>query len=77
MPEKFSEKMKRKIDTVKGRLIYNRRLGTAEPPFAHIRSILRLDRFSLRGKRKVNTQWLLYCIVHNLTKVHRYAEGFA
>lgn len=28
-------------------------------------------------KKKVNTQWLLYCIVHNLTKVHRYGEGFA
>ncbi|MHA2039826.1 MAG: transposase [Promethearchaeota archaeon] len=75
--ESYTQKMKRKIDSIKGRLIYNRRLGTAEPPFAHIRSILRLDRFSLRGKRKVNTQWLLYCIVHNLTKVHRYGEGFA
>jgi transposase len=74
-PETFTQKMKRKIDSIKGRLIYNRRLGTAEPPFAHIRSILRLDRFTLRGKRKVNTQWLLYCIVHNLTKVHRYGEG--
>ena len=77
VPEKFSEKMKRKIDTVKGRLIYNRRLATAEPPFAHIKSMLGLDRFSLRGKKKVNTQWLLYCIVHNLTKVHRYGEVFA
>jgi transposase len=76
-PETFSEKMRRKIDSIKGRLIYNRRLGTAEPPFAHIRSILGLDRFTLRGKRKVNTQWLLYCITHNLKKVHRYAEGFA
>ena len=75
--ETFTEKMRQKIDSIKGRLIYNRRLGTAEPPFAHIRSILRLDRFTLRGKRKVNTQWLLYCIVHNLTKVHRYGEGFA
>jgi transposase len=54
--ESYTQKMKRKIDSIKGRLIYNRRLGTAEPPFAHIRSILRLDRFSLRGKRKVNTQ---------------------
>jgi len=77
LPESFTEKMKRKIDSIKGRLIYNRRLGTAEPPFAHIKSILGLDRFTLRSKRKVNTQWLLYCIVHNLTKVHRYAEGFA
>jgi transposase len=75
--ESYTQKMKRKIDSIKGRLIYNRRLGTAEPPFAHIRSILRLDRFSLRGERKVNTQWLLYCIVHNLTKVYRYGEGFA
>ena len=75
--ETFTEKMRQKIDSIKGRLIYNRRLGTAEPPFAHIRSMLRLDRFTLRGKRKVNTQWLMYCIVHNLLKVHRYGEGFA
>ncbi|MEW6110445.1 MAG: transposase, partial [Nitrospirota bacterium] len=74
--ETFTEKMKQKIDSIKGRLLYSRRLGIAEPPFAHIKSILGLDRFRLRGKRKVNTQWLLYCIVHNLTKVHRYAEGF-
>jgi transposase len=76
-PETFTQKMKRKIDSIKGRLIYNRRLGTAEPPFAHICSILGLDRFTLRGKPKVNTQWLFYCIVHNLTKVHRYGEGLA
>jgi len=76
-PETFTEKMKRKIDSLRGRLIYNRRLGTAEPPFAHIRSVLGLDRFTLRGKRKVNIQWLLYCTVHNLLKVHRYGPGFA
>ena len=76
-PKTFSAIMRDKIDSIKGRLIYNRRLGTAEPPFAHIRSILGLDRFTLRGKRKVNTQWLLYCITHNLLKVHRYGEKFA
>jgi transposase len=75
-PETYTQKMKRKIDSIKGRLIYNRRLGISEPPFAHIRTMLRLDRFSLRGKRKVNTQWLLYCIVHNLKKVHGYGEAF-
>jgi transposase len=76
-PETFTQKMKRKIDSIRGRLIYNRRLGTAEPPFAHICSILGLDRFTLRGKPKVNVQWLFYCIVHNLTKIHRYGEGLA
>jgi transposase len=76
-PETFTEKMKRKIDSIKGRLIYNRRLGTSEPPFAHIRSTLGLDRFTLRGKRKVNIQWKLYCLVHNLIKIHRYGTAFA
>ena len=75
LPESFTEKMKRKIDSVKGRLIYNKRLATVEPVFANICSTLRLDRFTLRGKRKVNSQWLLYCTVHNLLKVHRY--GYA
>ncbi|MDH4230817.1 MAG: IS1182 family transposase [Nitrospirota bacterium] len=76
-PYTFTQRMKQKIDSIKGRLIYNRRLGTAEPPFAHIRSTMGLDRFSLRGKKKVGTQWRLYCIVHNLIKIHRYGEGFA
>jgi len=34
-----------------------------------------LDKFSLRGKVKVNIQWLLYCMVHNIEKVANY--GFA
>ncbi len=76
LPESFTEKMKRKIDSVKGRLVYNKRLPTAEPVFANICSTLRLNRFTLRGKRKVNIQWLLYCTVHNLLKVHRYGYGY-
>ena len=70
--ESFTQKMIRKIDSVKGRLIYSRRMGVVEPVFANIRSTLRLDRFTLRGRRKVNTQWLLFCLVHNLGKIHRY-----
>ncbi len=76
-PETFTQKMKRKIDSIKGRLMYNRRFGTIEPVFGNIRSILGLDRFTLRGKQKVNMQWLLYCTVHNLLKVHRYGTGSA
>jgi hypothetical protein len=67
--------MKQKIDALSGRLIYNKRLAVVEPVFANIRSTLGLDRFTLRGKRKVNIQWLLYCTVHNLLKVHRYGYG--
>jgi len=76
-PETFTQKMKRKIDSIRGRLIYNTRLGTAEPVFGNICSAIGLNRFTLRRKRKVNIQWLLYCTVHNLFKVHRYGPGFA
>jgi len=75
--ETFTAKMKRKIDSVLGKRIYQRRLATAEPPFANIRHAKRLDRFTLRGKLKVNGQWLLYCLVHNIGKIQRYGPGFA
>ncbi len=75
--ETFTHKMKRKIDSTLGKLIYQRRLATAEPPFANIRHAKRLDRFTLRGKTKVNSQWLLYCLVHNLGKIQRYGPALA
>lgn len=75
--ETFTQKMKRKIDSTVGRLIYQRRLATAEPPFANLRHAKGLDRFTLRGKAKVNGQWLLYCIVHNLGKIQRYGPAIA
>jgi transposase len=73
----FTQKMREKIDSIKGKFEYAKRMATVEPVFADIRSSLGLDRFSLRSKRKVNTQWRLYCIVHNLLKVHRYGYGFS
>jgi transposase len=71
----FSKKMVAKIDTEQGRKIYPQRLGIIEPVFANIRVHKRLDRFTLRGKAKVNIQWLLYCMVHNMEKILNY--GFA
>jgi hypothetical protein len=44
------------------RRIYPQRLAIAEPVFANIRINKRLDRFTLRGKVKVNIQWLMYCL---------------
>ena len=73
----FTERMKRKIDSAAGRALYAIRLAIGEPPFANIRSALRLDRFTIRGKRKVNVQWNLFCIVHNMKKIQRYGPGFA
>jgi len=75
--ETFTEKMKRKIDSTAGRALYSMRVAIAEPPFANICHIMGLDRFTLRGKKKVNIQWNLFCIVHNLKKVARYGPSFA
>jgi len=67
-----SQKMQQKIDTEEGKKIYSKRLGIIEPVFANIRSQKRLDRFTYRGKVKVNIQWLLYCMVHNIEKICNY-----
>ena len=74
IPVTPAERMKQKIDSPSGKLIYSKRIGTVEPVFANIRHMLRLDRFNLRGKLKVNCQWLLFCSVHNLKKIHRYGS---
>lgn len=73
----LSTKARIKIDSALGRLLYQRRLATAEPPFASIRHAKGLDRFTLRDKTKVNGQWLLYCMVHNLGKIQRYGPAMA
>jgi hypothetical protein len=39
-----------------------------EPVFANIKHCKGMDRFMLRGEEKVNLQWQLYCIVHNIGK---------
>jgi transposase len=69
--------MKQKIDTIKGRRMYSKRLGIVEPVFGNIRSQKRMDRFTLRGKMKVGIQWLLYCIVHNVEKAANYGRNYA
>ena len=74
--ETHTQKMKQKIDSDRGRMIYSKRIGTAEPVFANLRHAIGLNRFTLRGNQKVNIQWKLYCIVHNFLKIHRFGLGF-
>jgi hypothetical protein len=39
--------------------------------------IVRLDRFTMSGKIKVNIQWLLFCLIHNIEKIMNYGLAFA
>ena len=70
----LSKRMAAKVDSELGRKIYPQRFAVAEPVFANIRTHKRLDRFTLRGKLKVNIQWLLYCMVHNIEKITNYGS---
>ncbi len=55
---------------------WRRALNTVEPVFANLRHNKRLNRFTLRGRDKVDGQWKLYCLVHNIEKLahHGYAQ---
>ena len=66
------EQMKAKIDAPYGKAIYARRLAIVEPVFANIRVHKRLDRFTLRSKSKVDVQWKLFALVHNIGKILHY-----
>ena len=73
--ESYTDKMKRRIDSPEGRIQYGQRFATVEPVFGNLRHNKRLDRFTLRGRKKVDAQWKLYCLVHNIEKLahHGYA----
>ena len=68
-PQEPTERMKRAIDSPRGRALYSQRIATVEPVFGNIRHNKRLNRFTLRGRQKVNTQWHMYCLVHNIEKL--------
>lgn len=74
-PLPHTERMKQAIDSVEGRKRYGQRMATVEPVFGNLRSNKRLDRFTLRGQDKVNTQWHLYCLVHNIEKLAHHGYG--
>ncbi len=64
--------MKAKIDSDEGKRIYGRRLGIVEPVFANICVQKRMNQFTLRSKSKVDVQWRLFAIVHNIGKIHSF-----
>ncbi len=70
----FTDWMKHRVDSNKGKQIYSHRMSVVEPVFGNIGFNKRLNRFSLRSKKKVQCQWQLYCIVHNIEKLKNYGE---
>lgn len=74
-PVRPSDHMRLAIDSPRGRQLYSQRIGTVEPVFANIRHNKHLTRLNHRGRTKVNTQWSLYCMVHNIEKLAKTGLG--
>lgn len=70
----YTDWMKHRVDSTKGKHIYSHRMSVVEPVFANIGTNKRLNRFSLRSKKKVQGQWQLYCMVHNIEKLVNYGK---
>ena len=70
----YTDSMKHRINSEKGKTIYSHRMSVVEPVFGNIGTNKGLIRFSLRGKKKVQGQWQLFCMVHNIEKLNNYGE---
>jgi len=71
-PPNLIDAMKAKVDSEVGKRIYARRLAIVEPVFANICVHKRMHRFTLRSKPKVDVQWRLFALVHNIGKIHMF-----
>jgi transposase len=68
----IADLMRRKLSTKAGKAAYAQRKAIVEPAFGQIKEAsLEFRRFSFRGLKKVQGEWLLVCAVHNLSKIVR------
>src|SRR5580692_2297 len=65
------DRMKRKLQTRAGRAIYATRKTIVEPVFGQIKQARGFRQFLLRGLAKVQGEWALVCLTHNILKLHR------
>ncbi|SMN01554.1 Mobile element protein [uncultured Candidatus Thioglobus sp.] len=66
--------MKKRVDSDKGKRIYGHRMSVVEPVFGNLEFNKNLKRFSLRGLKKVNIQWKLFCLIQNIEKLANYGK---
>jgi hypothetical protein len=65
------DRMRRKLQTKAGRAIYAARKAIVEPVFGQIKQARGFRQFLLRGLKKVQGEWALVCMAHNVLKLHR------
>ena len=63
------DRMRRKLQTKRGRQRYALRMDTVEPVFGRIKQGRGLRQFLMRGLEKIQGEWSLICTGHNLLKL--------
>jgi transposase len=69
------DRMRRKLQTKAGAAVYATRKGIVEPVFGQIKQARGFRQFLLRGLEKVQGEWALVCLTHNILKLHRICYG--
>jgi transposase len=70
----YTDWMKIRVDSPKGKQVYSHRMSVVEPVFGNIGVNKGLNRFSLRSRKKVQGQWQMYCMIHNIEKLMNYGR---
>ena len=65
------DRMRRTLSTKRGHALYARRKAIVEPVFGLIKRARGFRQFLLRGLRKVQGEWALICMGHNLLTLFR------
>ena len=69
------DRMRRKLQTRRGRQRYALRMATVEPVFGQIKQGRGFRQFLLRSLDKVQAEWSLICTGHNLLKLFKFGNS--
>ena len=64
-----TDRMRKKLETPRGRARYARRKWLSEAPNGWIKEVLGFRRFSFRGLKKVRAEWDLVCLAVNIKRI--------
>lgn len=64
------DRMRRKLQTKVGKAVYAARKYVVEPVFGQIKQARGFRQFVLRGIRKVQGEWALVCLTHNVLRLY-------
>ena len=73
--EPLREEMAARMQTPEGRTTYKHRMHGAETPFAHIKQVMGVRQFLLRGLGNVRTEWRWVCTAFNFKKLLKHVAA--